>query len=107
MVVEGKAMDKNKAIKYITENARPLELAVFRYFFEEGSNKDVIDELSRFQNADGGFGHALEPDFFNPNSPSDVLYARTQGSQICSHRSHYERRRGRKEKNFKEKINKV
>ena len=61
-------MDKNKAIKYITENARPLELAVFRYFFEEGSNKDVIDELSRFQNADGGFGHALEPDFFNPNS---------------------------------------
>ena len=61
-------MDKNKAIKYITKNARPLELAVFRYFFEEGSNKDVIDELSRFQNADGGFGHALEPDFFNPNS---------------------------------------
>lgn len=61
-------MDKNKAIKYVIENARPLELAVFRYFFEEGSNKDVIDELSRFQNADGGFGHALEPDFFNPNS---------------------------------------
>lgn len=61
-------MNKSKAIKYITENARPLELAVFRYFFEEGSNKDVIDELSRFQNADGGFGHALEPDFFNPNS---------------------------------------
>ena len=61
-------MNKSKAIKYITENARPLELAVFRYFFEEGSNKDVIDELSRFQNANGGFGHGLEPDFFNPNS---------------------------------------
>ena len=61
-------MDKNKAIKYIIENARPLELAVFRYFFEGGSNQTVIDELSKFQNADGGFGHALEPDFFNPNS---------------------------------------
>ena len=61
-------MNKSKAIKYITENARPLELAVYRYFFEGGSNRNVIGELSRFQNSDGGFGHALEPDFFNPNS---------------------------------------
>ncbi len=61
-------VDKNAAIKYVLENARPLELAVYRYFFEEGSNKAVIDELSKFQNTDGGFGNALEPDFFNPNS---------------------------------------
>ena len=61
-------MDKNKAIKYILENARPLELAIYRYFFENESNQAVIDELSKFQNADGGFGNALEPDFFNPNS---------------------------------------
>ena len=61
-------MDNNKAIKYILENARPLELAIYRYFFEDGSNQAVIDELLKFQNADGGFGHALEPDFFNPNS---------------------------------------
>lgn len=61
-------MNKSKAMKYITENARPLELAVYRYFFEGGSNRNVIGELSRFQNSDGGFGHALEPDFFNPNS---------------------------------------
>lgn len=61
-------MKKNKAIKYIIENARPLELAVYKYFFENESNQAVINELSKFQNADGGFGHALEPDFFNPNS---------------------------------------
>ena len=61
-------MDKNAAIKYISENARPLDLAVYKYFFENESNQAVIDELSKFQNADGGFGHALEPDFFNPNS---------------------------------------
>ena len=61
-------MDKIKAIKYILENARPLELAIYRYFFENESNQAVIDELSTFQNADGGFGNALEPDFFNPNS---------------------------------------
>lgn len=61
-------VDKNKAIQYILKNARPLELAVYRYFFEDGSNQAVIDELSKFQNTDGGFGHGLEPDFFNPNS---------------------------------------
>lgn len=61
-------MDKNAAIKYVLENARPLDLAVYNYFFENESNQAVIDELSKFQNADGGFGHTLEPDFFNPNS---------------------------------------
>lgn len=61
-------MDKNKSIKYILENARPLELAIYKYFFENGSKEAVVDELSKFQNPDGGFGHALEPDLFNPNS---------------------------------------
>ena len=61
-------MNINKAIKYIIENARPLELAVYKYFFENKSSQTVIDELSKFQNTDGGFGNALEPDFFNPNS---------------------------------------
>ena len=61
-------MDKNAATKYILENARPLELAIYKYYFENESNQAVINELSKFQNADGGFGNALEPDFFNPNS---------------------------------------
>lgn len=61
-------VDKNKAIKYILKNARPLELAIYKYYFENESSQAVVDELSKFQNADGGFGHALEPDFFNLNS---------------------------------------
>lgn len=61
-------MNKSKAINYISANARPLEFAVYKYFFENESNQAVIDELLKFQNADGGFGNALEPDFFNPNS---------------------------------------
>lgn len=61
-------MDKNAAIKYVLRNARPLELAVYKYFFENESNQAVIDELLKFQNPDGGFGNAVEPDFFNPNS---------------------------------------
>jgi len=61
-------MDKNAAINFVVQNARPLELAIYKYFFENESNQAVVDELLKFQNSDGGFGNALEPDFFNPNS---------------------------------------
>ena len=61
-------MDQNTAIQFILQNARPLELAIYKYFFENKSNQDVVKELLKFQNSDGGFGNALEPDFFNPNS---------------------------------------
>lgn len=61
-------MDKNAAIKFVLQNARPLELAVYKYLFVNESNQAVVDELLKFQNTDGGFGNALEPDFFNPNS---------------------------------------
>lgn len=61
-------MNTNTAKSFVLQNARPLELAVYKYCFENESNKAVIDELAKFQNPDGGFGNALEPDFFNPNS---------------------------------------
>jgi hypothetical protein len=41
---------------------------MFRFEFEQGSAADVLKELETFQNADGGFGHALEPDFRLPAS---------------------------------------
>lgn len=61
-------MNTNTAKNFVLQNARPLELAVYKYFFENEPNKAVVDELLKFQNSDGGFGNALEPDFFNPNS---------------------------------------
>lgn len=61
-------MNTYRAEAFIKGNARPLDLAVYKYFFENESNQAVVDELLNFQNADGGFGNALEPDFFNPNS---------------------------------------
>lgn len=44
------------------QRARNLERSLFRYEFENGSFTDVLIELSRYQNEDGGFGHGLEPD---------------------------------------------
>jgi hypothetical protein len=49
-------------------NARPLELALWQYYYEKGSREAVISALVYYQNEDGGFGHALEADSWNPNS---------------------------------------
>ncbi len=57
-----------KARAFMYRNARPLDLARFQYHFENGSQAAVINALSYYQNADGGFGHAIEADNWNPNS---------------------------------------
>lgn len=57
-----------KARKIIYLNARPLDLARWQYHFDNGSKEAVLNALSYYQNEDGGFGHALEADSWNPNS---------------------------------------
>ena len=53
---------------FIVAHARPLERAWYAYQFESGPAEAVLDTLAAFQNADGGFGHGLEPDVQLPNS---------------------------------------
>ena len=48
--------------RWIERNARPLEWALYRQKFENGSESAVLEALSAYQNPDGGFGYALEPD---------------------------------------------
>ena len=57
-----------KARAWMYRNARPLDLARFQYHFESGSKENVVEVLRCYQNADGGCGHAVEPDCWNPNS---------------------------------------
>ncbi len=57
-----------QARKYLLASARPLEAAMYRYRFEEGDAEAVLTELAKFQNPDGGFGNALEPDLRSPAS---------------------------------------
>lgn len=47
---------------------RPLDRARLLFHFESGPARAVLDELARFQNDDGGFGRALEPDLRTPVS---------------------------------------
>ncbi len=43
--------------------ARQLEKSLFNFYFNEGSEDDILDSLEVYQNTDGGFGQGLEPDF--------------------------------------------
>lgn len=49
-------------------NARHVDLCLWQYFFENGKKEAVADAMLNYQNEDGGFGHVLEPDNWNPNS---------------------------------------
>ncbi len=53
---------------FMSKEARPLDLALWRLAFEGGEGAAVIAALAPFQNADGGFGHGLEPDLATPAS---------------------------------------
>jgi len=57
-----------KARAFIYQNARLLDRQRFAYWFEGGSKENVLQALAAYQNQDGGFGHALEPDMRCPQS---------------------------------------
>ena len=71
-------MDINKARTFIYQNARPLDLARWQYLFENGSQTSVLSALATYQNKDGGFGHALEADCWNPDSSPVQTWAATE-----------------------------
>ena len=58
----------DRVARALGQYARNLELAQFNYFFNNGTPEKILQELSFFQNADGGFGRGLEPDFILPDS---------------------------------------
>lgn len=57
-----------KAQQFIYRNGRLLERRWMEHLFKGGSKVAVIDALRAYQNEDGGFGHALEPDIRDPHS---------------------------------------
>lgn len=64
--------------KFILKNSRPLDMARWNYLFEDGSKEDVIKVLKTYQNDDGGFANALEPDCWNINSTPLQTWVATQ-----------------------------
>ncbi len=66
------------ASRFLTERARPLERALFRFHFAGGPREEVLRELAAYQNPDGGFGHASEPDLRTPDSSAIATSHRLQ-----------------------------
>ncbi|ADD44723.1 hypothetical protein [Stackebrandtia nassauensis] len=60
-----RTLDQNgfaAARRYLSLNARLLERRRFDVVFGDGPREPVLHVLRGYQNPDGGFGHALEPD---------------------------------------------
>src|ERR671933_948390 len=59
----------DSAAQFLAAHARVLDRRRFERLFQDGPGEPVRDAVAAYRNADGGFGHALEPD------------GRTSGSQ--------------------------
>ena len=57
-----------KARDFILANARMIERRLFHYYFENGTKEGVFHAIYAYRNADGGFGHGMEPDTASPES---------------------------------------
>lgn len=57
-----------RARAFLEEEGRPLDTARFRHAFEGAAVTGALDALRAYQNEDGGFGQALEPDCRAPDS---------------------------------------
>ena len=65
-----------RAQDFVWRNARLLERHLFAWLFANGLKGSVLQALRAYQNDDGGFGNALEPDKRCPSSqPVDVELA--------------------------------
>ncbi len=56
------------AKQFLTTNGRLLDRLRFSFLFEDGSARAVHRALQAYENDDGGYGHALEPDLRGPES---------------------------------------
>ena len=63
---------------WLYRHARPIDLARFRFHFESGGDAPVLAALEAYRNPDGGFGHALEEDAWNPGSSPVQTWAATE-----------------------------
>lgn len=60
------ALERAETFMYM--NARLLDRHLFAHVFKDGPKEPVLTTLRAYQNVDGGFGHALEPDIRAPIS---------------------------------------
>lgn len=58
----------NKMDEWMQANARPYDCAKWNYLFNGGSKDAIVEEMLKYQNADGGMGSGFEADVLCPLS---------------------------------------
>jgi hypothetical protein len=58
----------DRATDFIWRNARLIDRLRYAHLFMDGAREPVLAALRPYQNADGGFGNAIEPDLRGPES---------------------------------------
>lgn len=72
-----------KLRKMVFRGARPLEFTMWKTAFENGNPEDFLSVISAYQNEDGGFGHNMEANIWNPNSSPEITsYALDQLERV-------------------------
>ena len=61
-------IDLDAAERFIWTNARLIERHRFAHLFKGAPPEPVVEAVRPYQNPDGGFGNALEPDLRTPTS---------------------------------------
>ncbi len=79
-------MNLEAAKAFVYRNARPLQLAIWNYFFENGSREEVLHCMSVYQNPDGGFGYGMEADNSSPCSSPMQTWKATDALWKIGHR---------------------
>lgn len=67
-------IDMRVAADFVWRTARLLDRRRFEYLFDDGVPEGVLAALRAYQNPDGGFGHALEPDLRAPVSQPAAVW---------------------------------
>jgi hypothetical protein len=70
-----------RASGFFRENGRDIDRARFAHHFEGAPLDGLLATLARYQNQDGGFGNALEPDI---QAPESNPFAMALALQMCA-----------------------
>ena len=66
--------DLDAARRFMAGHARLLDRRRFELLFDGGDPEPVLDALRAYRNADGGYGHGLEPDLRAPESQTAAAF---------------------------------
>lgn len=59
---------REEIVQYISASARPIDRSLFEFLEGQQDASRILEALAAYQNDNGGFGHALEPDLRTPHS---------------------------------------